>query len=140
MFCENCGNTLDENGVCPVCTGEETTFVDTVPLDPVEDPGKTLGIVALILGILGLVTSIVCCCLLCGIGTLLGIPLSIAGLILGILAMKKSKEVGLQNTIGMVGMIISIVGLVIGVVMLVLWLLYFILYGGMMGIAMLSEL
>lgn len=59
-----------------------------------EDPGKTLGIVGLVLAFV----------------------FSLAGIIVSAIALKKSKEAGFQNTIAKVGLILSIVFLVIGVI------------------------
>jgi hypothetical protein len=64
---------------------------------PVENPGKTLGIVGLILGFFG--------------------PLSIVGLILSIVGLRKSKKVGQSNGVAVAGIIVSslvLVGVIIG--------------------------
>jgi uncharacterized membrane protein len=70
---------------------------------PQENPGKTLGIVGLILGFFG--------------------PLSLVGLILSIVGLRKSRKVGQSNGVAVAGIIVSslvligtiIVGIVIGV-------------------------
>jgi preprotein translocase subunit SecG len=59
-----------------------------------EDPGKTLGIVGLVLAFV----------------------FALAGIIVSAIALKKSKEAGFQNTIAKVGLILSIVFLVIGLI------------------------
>lgn len=59
-----------------------------------EDPGKTLGIVGLVLAFV----------------------FSLAGIIVSAIALKKSKEAGFQNTIAKVGLILSIVLFVLGVI------------------------
>ncbi|GAA1971201.1 hypothetical protein GCM10009718_03500 [Isoptericola halotolerans] len=64
---------------------------------PVENPGKTLGIVGLVLGFLG--------------------PLSLVGLILSIVGLRKSKKVGQPNGIAIAGIIVSslvLIGVIIG--------------------------
>lgn len=64
---------------------------------PVENPGKTMGIVGLVLGFLG--------------------PLSLVGLILSIIGLRKSKKVGQSNGIAVAGIIVSslvLVGVIIG--------------------------
>ena len=64
------------------------------------NPGKTLGIVGLILGIVGFF-----------------IPLaSIAGLICSILGLNKSKRVGQKNGIAVAGIIVSIVALIVNII------------------------
>lgn len=59
-----------------------------------EDPGKTLGIVGLVLAFV----------------------FALAGIIVSAIALKKSKEAGFKNTIAKVGLILSIVFLVIGII------------------------
>jgi hypothetical protein len=63
---------------------------------PVENPGKTMGIVGLVLGFLG--------------------PLSLVGLILSIVGLRKSKKVGQSNGVAIAGIIVSslvLVGVII---------------------------
>ncbi|MFP7761912.1 DUF4190 domain-containing protein [Marisediminicola sp. LYQ134] len=63
-----------------------------------EDPGKTLGIVGLVLAFV----------------------FTLAGLIVSIIAARKSKAAGFKNTPAKVGIILSIVFLVLGVIFFVL--------------------
>ena len=63
---------------------------------PAQDPGKTMGIVGLVLSFLGC--------------------LSIAGLIVSILAYNKSKKAGYKNGIALAGIIVGAVVLVISVI------------------------
>jgi hypothetical protein len=65
----------------------------------VEDPGHGLGIASLVCSLLGV---------------------SLVGLILGIIAMNKSKAVGKKNSLALAGVIISAVGLVLGL----LWFVF----------------
>ena len=58
------------------------SFQPSQPLQTVEDPGKTLGIIGLVLAFTGM---------------------SIIGLVLSIIGYKKSKAVGMKNTIALVG-------------------------------------
>lgn len=60
-----------------------------------EDPGKTLGIIGIVLDIIGF---------------------SLIGLILGIISRKKSKAAGHPATLGTIAMVLGIVFIVIGVV------------------------
>ena len=70
---------------------------------PPENPGRTLGIVGLILGFFG--------------------PLSLVGLILSIVGLRKSRKVGQSNGVAVAGIVVSalvlvgtiIAGIVIGV-------------------------
>ncbi|MDF2806270.1 MAG: hypothetical protein K0S43_1216 [Cellulosimicrobium sp.] len=63
---------------------------------PAQDPGKTLGIVGLVLSFLGC--------------------LSIVGLILSIVAFNKSKKAGYKNGVALAGIIVGAVVLVISIV------------------------
>lgn len=64
-----------------------------------QDPGHGLGIASLVCSLLGI---------------------SLVGLILGIIAMKKSKEVGRSNGLALAGVIISSIGMVLSI----LWLIF----------------
>lgn len=63
---------------------------------PAQDPGKTMGIVGLVLSFLGC--------------------LSIVGLILSIIAFNKSKKAGYKNGVALAGIIVGAVVLVISIV------------------------
>ena len=67
---------------------------------PPKDPGKTMGIVGLVLSFFGL--------------------LSIAGLIVSIIARGKSKKAGYSNGLAVAGIIVSIVVLVISIVAIII--------------------
>jgi K+ transporter len=66
---------------------------------PQSNTAKTLGIIGIIVGVL--------CC-------------SPAGIVLGILSMKKAKEAGQPTTLGMVALIVSTVALVVGIIVAIL--------------------
>jgi hypothetical protein len=68
---------------------------------PAENPGKTLGIVGLVLGIVGFGLAY------------LG---PIAGLILSIIGLNKSKKAGQKNGIALAGIIVSIVALIVNII------------------------
>ncbi|WP_418277380.1 DUF4190 domain-containing protein [Isoptericola jiangsuensis] len=68
---------------------------------PVENPGRSMGIAGLILGFLG--------------------PLSVVGLILSIIGLRRSKKVGQSNGVAVAGIVVSsivLVGVIILAVML----------------------
>ena len=123
MTCKVCGKEMPENAnFCTEC-GATVTTVPTAhtepaydPGTPIKDPGKGFGIASLILGICGLVFSVsvlpLCCfgswgallilfsvpfCLACGI----------VGLVLGAMGQKKSKAVGLKNSLTNTGIALS---------------------------------
>lgn len=66
---------------------------------PSEDPGKTLGIVGLVLGLIGL---------------------SLVGLILSIVGNNKSKAAGFKNTIAIVGIWINSILLILGTLLVLM--------------------
>jgi len=66
---------------------------------PQQDPGKGLGIASMVLGIVSLVIPFA------------GLATAIVGLILGVLAKKKSAEVGMQSGMATAGIVCSIIGL-----------------------------
>lgn len=66
---------------------------------PVENPGKTLGIV-------GLICSIIW-------------PISIVGLIISIIAMVKSRRAGMGNGFALAGIIIGAIGVITGIIVIV---------------------
>ncbi|MBE7040961.1 MAG: zinc-ribbon domain-containing protein [Ruminococcaceae bacterium] len=114
MICQNCGNELPEgSNICLNC-GFETVAPAPVQEKAADVPGKTLGLVSMILGIV----SIACC-------NLLGL-VSIAGLITGILSSKQAKAAGLKNNQSLAGIICSIIGLVLFIVGVIFCIIYFI--------------
>ncbi|MFZ1301308.1 MAG: hypothetical protein WAQ27_01875 [Candidatus Microsaccharimonas sp.] len=72
----------------------QAAFASTPVEGPVPNPGHGLGLASLILSIVGV---------------------SIVGLILGIIGLKKSKKVGQKNGLALAGIIIGGVGLVVGI-------------------------
>ena len=129
MFCENCGAQIaDGSAICPNCgaavrvspaTGEAVPVapIQAQPVEPVQPiyqqpvqpvyqqpaagGSKALAITALILGICGLV--------FCWI-PVFGLLIAVAGLIVGIFALKNPNGKGM----GITGFVLSIVGIVIG--------------------------
>lgn len=70
------------------------------PVSGIENPGKTTGIVSIVLSCIGL---------------------GVFGLIAGIISMNKSKKAGASTTLGLVGTILSVLSiLIVGVVMTLL--------------------
>ncbi len=71
------------------------------PTDPSVNPGKTLGIVGLVLGIVGFFVAFLA---------------PIAGLIVSILGLNKSKKAGHKNGFAIAGIIVSSVALVANII------------------------
>ncbi|MBQ3215447.1 MAG: DUF4190 domain-containing protein [Oscillospiraceae bacterium] len=131
MFCPNCGAQNADNA--PFCANCGSRFEQQAPAAPtyappvapayapttgyvpaaVSNPGKGVGIAAMILGILSLV-------LWCYIWV--SIPAGLVGLILGAIGIKKSKDAGMGNGMAVAGLVTSIVGIA-------LWVLMFAIYG-----------
>ena len=135
LFCANCGATLEPApAAAPVYEAAPECEVLTA------DPGKGLGITALILSIAGLVLATLCSCG-CGLfmmgwlPSIIGFILSVVGMILGIVASKKSKAAGCKNGMATVGMILGIVGVVLGVVSVVASIVTIIIggFGSLLG-------
>lgn len=76
------------------------------------DPGQTLGIVALVLGVLSILST--CCSIFFIPG--LGLPFGIAAVVCGALGMKKSKAAGKTNTMATVGLVMGIPALVVSII------------------------
>ena len=63
-----------------------------------EDPGKTMGIISIVLAFV----------------------FSLAGLIVGIIARKKSKDAGFPGTLGTIGAVLSAIFMILGVILAIL--------------------
>lgn len=102
-FCDNCGNRLHRTPPVqsPQYYPEE---IPTAQQLQGELPGKTMGIVGLILGIVSIVFG---CCIF-----FLAIPCGIVGIILSAIAMKKAKAARRKNNVALAGLICSIIGTV----------------------------
>lgn len=123
MFCSKCGSSLNANGTCPVCS---TPVCD--PINPQiifeqppapSNPGKGLGIAAMILGIVSLVLSTVCICTCSYFAPIMGGFVGLIGLILAIMGKSKSKAAGCSNGMATTGLILSLVSLLIVIVFVV---------------------
>ena len=116
MYCKNCGNNVADGLTrCDVCGAEmtvnETSYEETaIDTAPAKNPGKVLGIIALVVSILSVVTVFICN----GACTFF-IPaiFAIAGIILGIVGMVVSKKAGYKNGLALFGLILSIIGLIL---------------------------
>ena len=100
---------------------EAAPVVEEAPVTaaPAEDPGKTLGLVAMILGIVAIALCVICSCF--GLGIFAALP-AIGGAVCGFLANKKSKEAGIKNKKASIGLILSIVAFVLAIIFYVLLL------------------
>lgn len=102
-FCENCGNPLHRPA--PFTQPEAVPEAPAVAPEPIgELPGKTAGIVGLVLGICSLLFS---CCVF-----FLALPGGITGIILSAISLSKAKAVSRKNNLALAGLICSIIGTV----------------------------
>ena len=90
-----------------------------------------MGIIAMILGIVGLLGSTICSCLCGCLGGSPALLMCIAGVVLGIIGMNKSKKLGEKNTMALVGIILSGVGILLFII--------FALVGGAISAAIMGD-
>ena len=120
MFCLKCGKEIDNNAtICPYCNSatenamETTTTMDTSVSQPAS---SGLGVVAIVLGAVGIVLAL----LFALLGYVLG------GVALG-LAVAERKKVGFSKQVA-TGLVLSIVALIVAFGNSILGI---ILYGGL---------
>ena len=97
-----------------------------------SDPGKGLGITGMIMGIVSLLCNTI---LACVYGSTLGYPLSVVGLILSIIAMKKSKAASCSNSMATAGFAMNLVGVIMFALSLLAGLVIGGLYLGLFALA-----
>lgn len=141
MFCKNCGAQLSEGAAfCPNCgtavvkevaepvyqqpaepqqpvyhqpaepqqpVYQQPVYQPVVNGAPRSNPGKGMGIAALIMGIVS------CCFFWIPYFNIICLMMSIAGLILSIIGLKKSKSAGASAGVSVAGLVLSIIGLVL---------------------------
>ena len=150
MNCPYCNAEITaEEKICPVCGAPVNEEVKQEPAAEVKteaaeakdtkavNPGKTLGIVGLILGIASILLWLTSCCCYVSIVTVpLAFIVSLVGVILNASALKKSKKAGCKNVLALIGMILSAVILALAVISLVIGIVFIALYGfaGLMAI------
>ena len=133
-FCTSCGAPIDQPAadevIQPPIAEQPADEVPVVEpeLPPVKDPGKVFGIISLILGILGLVVSVTCCCIAPYVGGPLAGIFAIAAIILGVIGGKKSAEAGCKNGMAKIGKILGILILVLIVLAVVAVIVFYVLY------------
>lgn len=113
VFCANCGASMEAPAVEPVV---ETTYEQPVEVVAPAKKSNGMTIAALILGIVGLVGNTICSCLCGCLGGAPSLLMSIAGLVLGIVAMNKSKKEGEKNNMALTAIILSGVGILLYII------------------------
>ena len=112
MFCKNCGNETENGKFCGVCGAAMGAPVVA------KDPGKELGLISLILGIV---------CFAPIDNTVFSLA-AIGAIIAGIVGIKKSAEAGFQNKLGKIGLVLSIVCLILDVLFVIAFFAFYILF------------
>ena len=149
-FCNECGAEVEMPKVAepaPVvdpAPNPESAPEQSQPEQPQKNPGKGLGIAALIIGIASwlVLSPLYCGCSFMSLGfipAILEIILGVVGLILAIIGMKKSKAVGMKNVMAVIGLILGILHIVGGVAMIVISILVVVLGAGTGILAGLAE-
>lgn len=126
MFCENCGNKVEDGvKICPACgceianataqfTEPQVVTIGEAPAAyPVVSNEKqkkiqTLGIVGIACGAIGIVLAL--------LSPILGFILAAAGIVCSILSMKTAKSEGIKNNLAFIGIGASVVAIVAGLI------------------------
>ncbi len=146
MYCQNCGNEYFENGICTVCGqpapvnteeqnyyGEEQFDADNAPAET-PDAGKGLGIGSLACGLFSFIGGSVCTCLASMLGGFLPAIAAVVAIVLGIIAITKSKASGNKNVLGIIGIVLGALSVGVIIVLIIVNMIA----GGIMGAAMAS--
>ncbi|MBR5135363.1 MAG: zinc-ribbon domain-containing protein [Clostridia bacterium] len=132
MICKICGQMIaDDATFCPICGAA----VETQPVSfevaeevPASDPGKTLGLIAMIVGIVAAALSCVCACSCLS----MTVPplFAVAAMVLGFIGMKKSKAAGFKNPRALVGLITGGGALGVTVCYYAVYIICYVIIGG----------
>lgn len=118
-FCVSCGAALEEAAAQVVTEEVAAEVVSEETVENGKNPGKTLGIVSLVLGIASLLIGSVCSCTCACLGGSLPLLMAIGGIVTGAIGLSKAKKAGEKNPLALVGMILSIVAIVIIIIFII---------------------
>ena len=138
MFCKNCGAQLSEGAAfCPNCgtavvkdvaepvyqqpaepqqpvyqqpVYQQPVYQPVVNGAPRSNPGKGMGIAALVMGIVS------CCFFWIPYFNIICLMMCIAGVILSAIGIKKSKSAGASVGVSVAGLVLSSIGLVLSLI------------------------
>ena len=126
MICPFCNAAISaQDKVCPVCGASvdgDCTIQETDTVTDIEskgNPGKVLGLIAMILGIAAVtIAALGYCC--CGIwGAFVTTLMSGAGLVMGIIAMLQPRRAGDGNVKALVAIITSSAALLLSIAQMI---------------------
>lgn len=113
-FCPNCGNPMHRPA--PFTQPQDVPAAPAAPVSPSgELPGKTMGIVGMILGIISILFG---CCT-----PIFPMICAIVGLVLSCISRKKASGVLRKNNFSLAGLICSIIGLVFSVIYSIIFII-----------------
>lgn len=127
VFCANCGASME----APVAEVVVDQPIVEAPVVAEKKKSEPMGIISMILGIVGLLGSTICSCLCGCLGGSPALLMCIAGVVLGVIGMNKSKKLGEKNTMALVGIILSGVGILLFII--------FALVGGAISTAIMGD-
>lgn len=127
VFCANCGASME----APVAEVVVDQPIVEAPVVAEKKKSEPMGIISMILGIVGLLGSTICSCLCGCLGGSPALLMCIAGVVLGVIGMNKSKKLGEKNTMALVGIILSGVGILLFII--------FALVGGAISAAIMGD-
>ncbi len=125
MFCKTCGITLEDNAkVCPECGSVQENPSSSIYYsnenttqnyhNEIADDKKGFSIISLVLGIVAIVFSFICCVPF--VVSVIAIICAIVSIILGIISLKSSKKV-----LSIVGICLSCLAIVISILVTIFW-------------------
>lgn len=132
-FCQHCGAPLTPDSAPAAApsvqqpeASPQSTFIPpvtpTAPVTPVEDPGASTGKTAFILGLFGLIASVICSCSCILVGGIAPLICSILAIVLGNQAKRQSATAGFENDKAKTAITLGIIGIVITVILSVIFL------------------
>lgn len=146
MFCSKCGQAISDDGRycqnCGAVLGQETPQEESpivqqseneykpeeaqvITSDKSVDPNGSQGMIALILGIVGLVLGAICSCGCSIVGGIIPFILSVLAVVFGYQAKQKSAAAGFKNEKAQAGMILGIVAIAVIIFFVVINILVF---------------
>ena len=123
MKCTFCGAELNDDAVfCTECG--RAVEIASEPAKPEKNPGKVLGIISMILGILAPVVY----CASCSLASIVAVPFALVSFILALIGKKKSKAAGYKNGMAKVGLILSLLTIILAIIVALILIALFVIF------------